>query len=46
MVSADTFAVGAATKEWGNPKIPKSFGSLAALQGYNAKQVILPDGEV
>jgi hypothetical protein len=40
MVSAGTLAVDAATKEWGSPKIPKSFGKPVASQGYDAKQVI------
>ena len=43
MVSADTCAFGAATKEWGNLKITKSFDKPGASQPYAAKQVILAD---
>jgi hypothetical protein len=45
MVSADTFAVGAARKEWGNAKF---IGFLVSPRHHinAAKQVIFPDDEV
>jgi hypothetical protein len=46
MVSANTFAAGAAKKRVSESEISKSFDKPAASWNYAAMQVVLPDAQV